>query len=125
MRSIPWGLDPYVGFLHAERHGKSSLGFDLVEEFRACFADALVLSVINNRVLTPEDFETELGARTLKESGRRRFLEQYEEKKRDELKHPLFGYRVTYKRCFELQARQLAKFLLGEIPSYTPFMPRS
>ncbi|MCW3053150.1 MAG: CRISPR-associated endonuclease Cas1, partial [Chthonomonadales bacterium] len=64
------GLDPYVGFLHAERHGKSSLGFDLVEEFRACFADALVLSVINNRILTPEDFETELGACNLKESGR-------------------------------------------------------
>ncbi len=119
------GLDPYVGFLHAERHGKSSLGFDLVEEFRACFADSLVLSLINNRVLTPEDFEMELGACNLKESGRRRFLEQYEEKKRDELKHPLFGYHVTYKRCFELQARQLAKFLLGEIPGYTPFMPRS
>ena len=119
------GLDPYVGFLHAERQGKASLSFDLMEEFRACFADALVLAILNNRVLAPDDFETDLGVCTLKDTGRRRFLEQYERKKQDEIKHPLFGYRVTYKRCFELQVRQLAKFLIGEIPNYIPFMPRS
>lgn len=118
------GLDPYVGFLHAERQGKASLSFDLMEEFRASFADTLVLAIINNRILAPDDFETDLGVCTLKETARRRFLEQYEEKKQTEIKHPLFGYRVTYRRCFELQVRQLAKFLVGEIPNYIPFMPR-
>ena len=118
------GLDPYVGFLHAERHGKASLCFDVIEEFRAPFADALVLSVINNRVLTPDDFDTTLDVCTLREAGKRRFLEQYEQKKQDVLRHPVFKYQATYKRCFELQVRLLAKTLIGEIPEYIPFMPR-
>lgn len=118
------GLDPYVGFLHAERHGKPSLALDLMEEFRPCFADALVLSVLNNRVLTPEDFEEDAGSCRLCVGSKRRFLEQYERKKRDEVRHPVFQYRVAYRRCFELQTRLLAKALVGEIPAYLPFTPR-
>lgn len=118
------GLDPYVGFLHAERHGKASLCYDVMEEFRAPFADALVLAVINNRVVSMEDFDTTLEVCTLREGGKRRFLEQYEQKKQDVLCHPVFKYQATYKRCFELQVRLLAKTLIGEIPAYIPFMPR-
>ncbi|MCS6775413.1 MAG: CRISPR-associated endonuclease Cas1 [Chloroherpetonaceae bacterium] len=118
------GLDPYVGFLHAERHGKASLAFDLMEEFRPCFADTLVLSLINNRVVSPEDFEQTLDACLLREGARRRFFEQYERKKNDEVRHPVFKYRASYRRCFELQVRLLAKVLTGEVPAYLPFMPR-
>ena len=118
------GLDPYVGFLHAERHGRASLCFDVIEEFRAPFADSLVLSVINNRVVNEDDFDTSLEVCTLRDAGKRRFLEQYEQKKQDVLRHPVFKYQATYKRCFELQVRLLAKTLIGEIPAYIPFMPR-
>jgi CRISPR-associated protein Cas1 len=117
------GLDPYVGFLHADRHGKPSLALDLMEEFRSIIVDSVVLMLINKRMIAPDDFQSQLGGVTLmKEAARKTFLRQYEERKLTEFQHPVFGYKVSYLRAFELQARILAKAMTGEIQHYVPLM---
>jgi CRISPR-associated protein Cas1 len=119
------GFDPYVGYLHADRYGRANLPLDLMEEFRPIVIDSVVLSCINKRIIQQDDFDVELGgAYRLSPDARRRFLLQYEERKNTEFKHPVFGYRMTYQRCFELQARLLGKFLQGELDVYPPLMTK-
>jgi CRISP-associated protein Cas1 len=113
------GFDPYVGYLHADRYGRANLALDLMEEFRPIVVDSVVLTCLNKRIVQKDDFIIELGgAHRLSNDARRRFLLQYEERKNTEFKHPIFGYRMTYQRCFELQARLLAKFLQNELDQY-------
>ncbi|MFQ5869759.1 MAG: type I-D CRISPR-associated endonuclease Cas1d [Candidatus Zixiibacteriota bacterium] len=117
------GFDPYVGYLHADRYGKPALALDLMEEFRPVIVDSLVLTLINKRMMGPEDFEVHPGeVHRMKDRAKRTFLQAYEERKRMEIKHPVFGYKADYRRCFELQARILAKALRGEVPRYVPFL---
>ncbi len=119
------GFDPYQGYLHVEHYGRPSLALDLMEEFRPLIVDSVVLTCINKRILGPEDFHVELGqVHRLTDAARRKFLMQYEERKNTEIHHPIFEYKVTYQRCFELQARLLAKRLKGEIAEYPPFITR-
>lgn len=115
------GFDPYVGYLHADRYGRANLALDLMEEFRPIIVDSVVLTCVNKRMIQKDDFAVELGgAHRLNDDARRRFLLQYEERRNTEFKHPVFGYRISYQRCFELQARLLAKFLQGELEAYPP-----
>ena len=117
------GFDPYIGFLHADKYGKPSLALDLIEEFRPVIVDSLVLSLINKRVIQADDFDVELGkVYKLKDTAFKKFLQHYEEKKRTEIKHPLFEYKATYVKSFELQARLIGKFVSGEIEEYMPFL---
>jgi CRISP-associated protein Cas1 len=119
------GFDPYVGYLHADRYGRANLPLDLMEEFRPIVIDSVVLTCINKRIIQQDDFDVELGgAHRLNRDARRRFLLQYEERKNTEFKHPVFGSRMTYQRCFELQARLLGKFLQGELNVYPPLMTK-
>ena len=118
------GFDPYKGFFHAGRHGKPSLALDLMEEFRPVIADSVVLTLINNESLTKADFITWQGACNLTEAGRRAFFAAYEQRKATEVTHPVYGYRMSYSRMLEVQARMLAAFVRGEVPSYTGFMVR-
>lgn len=118
------GLDPYIGLLHTEKHGKPSLVLDLVEEFRQVIVDAIVLKLINNYSLTMDDFKKDLDTYYLSESGKKVFLKEYETRKNTEIKHPLFGYKTTYKHCFELQVRLFSKYLIGEVDKYIPFIWR-
>ncbi len=118
------GFDPYLGYLHVERYGRPSLALDLMEEFRPIVVDAMVLSVINRRVLTPDDFTTEplSGAVSLSDEGRRSFLRAYEQKKQSEFKHPVMGRKCSYQEAFEIQARLLGKYLMGETDQYPPLI---
>lgn len=119
------GFDPYIGFLHTDKYGKPSLPLDLVEEFRPVIVDSLVISLINKRIIQVDDFDVELGnVYKLKDGAFKKFLQHYEEKKRTEIKHPLFDYKATYMKSFELQARLLGKFISGEIEEYIPFLIR-
>ncbi|MHA2621493.1 MAG: CRISPR-associated endonuclease Cas1 [bacterium JZ-2024 1] len=117
------GLDAYIGYLHADRHGKPSLALDLVEEWRPVIADSLVLNCINKKVIQLDDFTVEPGnVYRLHDYAFKKFLQQYEEKKRSEIKHPILGDKIPYFKCFEIQVRFLAKFLQSEISEYTPFL---
>ena len=89
------GLDPYVGFLHQDRPGRPGLALDLIEEFRAGWADRLVLTLLNRQQLKPKDFVREgSGAVRLTDDGRKTFLTHYQEKKREELLHPYLKEKI-------------------------------
>jgi CRISPR-associated protein Cas1 len=118
------GFDAYRGFFHRNRHGKPSLALDLLEEFRPVIADSVVLTLINNEMLTPSDFVTWREACQLTESGRRTFFQAYEQRKGAVITHPIYGYRMSYSRMLEVQARMLAAYVRGTVPSYTGFMVR-
>ncbi|GAX38420.1 type I-D CRISPR-associated endonuclease Cas1d [Nodularia sp. NIES-3585] len=117
------GLDPYIGYLHEVHHGQPAMVLDLMEEFRALIADNLVLSVLNNRKIQPEDFTDSLGAYRLKENAKKIFLQAFDKKMNDEFKHPVFEYRCTYRRAIELQARLLGRHLQEGVP-YKPLILR-
>ncbi|MEN9249511.1 MAG: type I-D CRISPR-associated endonuclease Cas1d [Gloeomargarita sp. GXS_bins_116] len=117
------GLDPYIGYLHAVTRGQPALVLDLMEEFRPLVADNLVLTVLKNRELKRQDFCDSLGAYQLTEGARKTFLEAFEKKIQDEFQHSVFGYRCTYRRAIELQARLLARHLQEGVP-YQPLVLR-
>ena len=75
------GFDPYKGFFHQGRHGRPSLALDLMEEFRAVIADSVVLTLVNNRTVTPDDFLVWHDACQLTEDGRKKFFAAYEQRK--------------------------------------------
>ncbi len=118
------GFDPYVGFYHQPRYGRPALALDLMEPFRPLLADSAVLMAINNGEVRPSDFITAGNAINLTPDGRKRFIATFERRLSQEITHPLFGYRISYRRVLELQARLLARFLLGELPEYPNFTTR-
>lgn len=117
------GLDSYVGFLHRDRPGRSSLALDLMEELRPCIADRFVLSCINNRIFQKSDFDyRENGAVFLNEKGRRTFLQRWQERKKDTLTHPFLGEKIPWGLVPYLQAMLLARYLRGDLEAYPPFL---
>lgn len=117
------GLDPYVGFLHRDRPGRSSLAFDLMEELRPCLADRFVLSLINNRMLQEDDFiYQENGAVFLSDHARRLFLTRWQERKRELITHPYLGEKIPWGLVPYLQALLLARYLRGDLDAYPPFL---
>ncbi|MCC6421841.1 MAG: CRISPR-associated endonuclease Cas1 [Gemmataceae bacterium] len=118
------GFDPYRGFFHTGRHGRPSLALDLMEEFRAVIADSVVLTLINNRVVVPEDFLVWREACQLTEEGRKKFFAAYEQRRATVVTHPVFGYKMSYSRMLEVQARLLAAYVRGDVPQYTGFTVR-
>ncbi len=118
------GFDPYVGFYHQPRYGRPALALDLMEPFRPLLADSAVLMAINNGEVRPSDFISAGNAVNLSSDGRKRFIATFERRLAQEITHPLFGYRISYRRVLELQARLLSRFLLGELPEYPNFTTR-
>ncbi|CAN5397211.1 CRISPR-associated endonuclease Cas1 [soil metagenome] len=118
------GFDPYLGVYHRPRFGRPALALDLAEEFRPLIADSVALTVLNNGELAPGDFIARAGGVQLTADGRRAVLRAYERRLAQHVTHPEFGYRISYRRILDVQARVLAAHLLGELPSYTPFVTR-
>jgi len=124
LATLAVGFDPYLGFYHQPRFGRPALGLDLMEEFRPLIAESTVLNCINNRIVTEKDFVRAGQAVNLSAPGRKRFFQTYEQRMCSLITHPLFDYKVSYRRALELQARLLAKTLTGEIAEYIPLMTR-
>jgi CRISP-associated protein Cas1 len=117
------GLDPAVGFLHRDRPGRPSLALDLMEELRPFFADRLVLSLVNRRQVSAKGFRTmENGACALTDELRKGVLVAYQERKREELRHPYLGEATTVGLLWHLQAQLLARHLRGDLDGYPPFV---
>lgn len=121
---IAVGLDPYLGFYHQIHYGRPSLALDLAEEFRPLIADSVAITLVNTEVLGAGDFVRRGPACALKEAARRRTIEAYESRMDTLIRHPLFGYAVSYRRVLEVQARLLARTILGEVRAYRPFTTR-
>ena len=117
------GLDSYVGFLHRDRPGRTSLALDLMEELRPCMADRFVLTLVNNRMVRPEDFQIQdSGAVLLTEEGRKKFLKAWQERKRDTLTHPNLNEKMSWGMIPYVQALLLARYLRGDLDAYPPFL---
>jgi CRISPR-associated protein Cas1 len=159
------GLDPYEGFFHADKYGRPALALDLLEEFRGPVADSLALTLVNKRMLTPDDFTlspaqaglptgpataptavaqadlpigstvaavAQAGLPTepapagcyLSKSGLRVYLREFSERLQATFTHPLADRPLTYQKCLEVQARQVAKVVMGKEPLYRPLRVR-
>ena len=117
------GLDSYVGFLHTDRPGRQSLAADLMEELRPCFADRFVLSAVNLGRFSAKDFEVqENGAVYLSENARKTFLQGWQEKKREEIRHPYLEEKLSWGMVPYAQALLLARYLRGDLDDYPPFL---
>ena len=119
------GLDPQVGFLHALRPGRPALALDLIEEFRSYIADRLALTLINRAQITIKDFDERTGgAWSLNETGRKTVLVEYQNRKKQELTHPVTQSQIPLGLAPHIQARLLARHLRGDLPTYPPFIPK-
>ena len=118
------GFDPYLGFLHRPRFGRPALALDLMEEFRPLIAESVVVSLINTGEVSGEDFLSRAGGVALTDDARRVVLRAYERRLAVEIRHPMFGYTVNYRRVLEVQARLLGAHVLGEVPAYVAFCTR-
>ena len=119
------GLDPQAGFLHADRPGRDSLAQDILEEFRAWWADRLALSLINRGQLKTDDFVCESsGAVSLKDDARKRLFHSLQSKKQEKIVHPFLQEEVEIGLLPHIQAMLLARHLRGDLVEYPPFLMR-
>ena len=117
------GLDSYVGFLHRDRPGRTSLALDLMEELRPCLADRFVLTLVNNRAVGKQDFDfRENSTVFLNDSGRRTFLHHWQERKRETITHPYLKEKIPWGLAPYVQALLLARHLRGDLDGYPPFL---
>ena len=117
------GLDSYVGFLHRDRPGRSSLALDLIEELRPCIADRFVLTCINNRIFKATDFIHQgSGGVYFQDNARRVFLQRWQERKKEVITHPFLGEKIPWGLVPYLQALLLSRFLRGDLDEYPPFL---
>lgn len=116
------GLDPYVGFLHCPRPGRTSLALDLMEELRTVYADRFVITCINQRTISAKHFQKqENGAVLLTDDGRRAFLKVWQQRKQQTIQHPLLGEKIPWGLVPYMQALLLARTLRGDLERYPPF----
>lgn len=117
------GLDAYVGYLHRDRPGRESLALDMMEELRPCFADRFVLTLVNNRVLSASDFDyRESGAVFLSDTGRRSFLQKWQERKKEVITHPFLEEKLPWGLVPCVQSLLFARYLRGDLDGYPPFL---
>lgn len=118
------GFDPHLGFYHRPRYGRPSLALDVAEEFRPLIADSTVLMLVNNGEVGPTGFIRRGNAVTMTDAARRAVIAAFERRLDQEITHPIFGYKISYRRVLEVQSRLLARNLLGELPEYPNFCTR-
>ena len=118
------GFDPYLGVYHRPRFGRPALALDLAEEFRPLIAESVAVNAVNNGEIRRSAFTIRAGGVAMTRQGRQAFIRSYERRMDQEVTHPTYGYRITYRRVLEVQSRMLGAYLLGEIPEYVPFMTR-
>jgi CRISPR-associated protein Cas1 len=117
------GLDPAVGYLHRDRPGRASLALDLMEEFRAFFADRLVLTLVNRRQVTGTEFRTtESGAVLMDESARKTLLVSWQNRKQEEIRHPFLEEQMPAGLLMHTQALLMARYIRGDLDAYPPFL---
>lgn len=119
------GLDPQVGFLHADRPGRDSLALDILEEFRAWWVDRMALSLINRGQIKATDFIQETsGAVMLKPDTRKLIFQTLQAKKQEKITHPFLQEEVEIGLLPYIQAMLLARHLRGDLAEYPPFLMR-
>jgi len=118
------GFDPYLGFYHRPKYGRPALALDMMEEFRPLIADSTTITLFNNGEISQKDFLNRGFGVSLTPKGKKTVVSGYERRMNSEVTHPLFGYKVSYRRVLEVQARLLSRLISGEIKEYPPFYTR-
>jgi CRISPR-associated protein Cas1 len=119
------GLDPQLGYLHAVRPGRAALALDLQEEFRSVLVDRFALTLINRGQLNAKDFDERAGgAVMLNDQGRRLVVTAWQERKQEEIIHPLLDSKVPLALLPHVQARLLARTLRGDMEGYLPYLAK-
>jgi CRISPR-associated protein Cas1 len=118
------GMDPHLGFFHQPRFGRPALALDLMEEYRPLVADSVVLTLVNNAMVAPRQFIKVGKSVAMRPEARRALIQAYERRMDQLVTHPVFGYRLSYRRTLEVQARLLLRHLAGEIGQFPAFTPR-
>jgi CRISPR-associated protein Cas1 len=109
-------LEPTIGAFHSSRPGRPALSLDLMEPFRPLIADSIALTAFNRDELRPGHFIQTASGSMMTDHGRRAFFSVYGRRMDDEVTHPVFGYKLTYRRMIHLHARMIAAWILGEAP---------
>ena len=122
--AVSVGFDPYMGSYHQPKYGRPALALDLAEEFRPIVADSAALTLFNNSELRSSDFIRRSGAVSLTQEGRKTVIRAFERRMDTLIRHPLFGYSVSYRRIMEVQARLLGRHIQGELKRYPAFTTR-
>lgn len=117
------GLDPYVGFFHTLRPGRTSLALDVMEEMRAYLCDRFVLSLINRRQIASNDFlyQGEKGV-VMTDKGRKTFLTSWQNRKKETIIHPYLDEKVPIGLLPYVQAMLLARYVRKDIDDYPVFL---
>ena len=115
------GFDPAVGYLHALRPGRSALALDMMEELRSPLCDRFVLTLINRKQCSPNDFNNQASEFLLTDKARKIVLTAWQERKQEMLEHPFFQEKVPIGLIPFLQASLLAHFFRGDTDGYPPF----
>jgi len=119
------GLDPAVGFLHAERPGRPSLALDLMEEFRSFLADRTAVALVNLGQVKSSGFrKTETGAVEMDDATRKEVIGAYQRRKLEGIRHEFLSEETTVGLLMHVQARLLARTIRGDIDAYPPFHAR-
>ena len=114
-------LDPRIGYLHTTNFRRFTLNLDVAEIFKPIIVDRIIFYLLNKRVIKPKDFDRRLGGLYLKETGRKSFIEKFEERLSTTIKHRKIGKKVSYRRLIRLELYKLEKHFLGE-EEYEPFI---
>ena len=119
------GLDPYVGVMHTDRPGRRSLALDLMEEFRSVVCDRFVLSLINLRQISADDFfEKENGAVLMTDEARKKVLAAWQKRKKETVVHPFLGEKCEWGILPFIQAQLLSRHIRGDLAEYPPYLWR-
>ena len=117
------GLDAYVGFLHTDRSGRVSLALDLMEELRSSIVDRFVLSLINREMIKPDHFTaSENNVFRFTDDAKRKFLTAWQEKKKEEIRHPFLEEKIPWGLVPYTQALLLARYIRGDLNGYPAFL---
>lgn len=123
LRSV--GLDPFVGLMHTDRPGRCSLSLDMMEELRPVFADRFVLTLINNRIVNEKSFTyMDNGAVILNDDARKRFISEWQAKKREEIVHPFLKEKIQWGLVPYVQALLISRLMRGDLDGYPPFLKK-
>ncbi len=110
-------LEPSIGAFHVSKPGRPALALDLMEPFRPVIADSIVITAFNRAELKPGHFLRTAAGCMFTDAGRKAFFAVYGRRMAEEITHPVFGYKLSYRRMIILHARMIAAWLLGEVPT--------
>lgn len=117
------GLDSYVGFLHKDRPGRTSLSLDLMEELRPCMADRFVVTIINNQIVSTNDFQySETGEVSIADKARKELIKSWQERKQVMISHPFLKEKIPWGLVPFIQAQLMARYIRGDLEKYPPFL---